>query len=69
MDGQDEYIEVAGYRYLPRSQHKLGEGTYGCVYRGEEISTGRKVAIKKQHPTVRPLLPSFKLVLVCEIES
>eukprot|EP00210_Caulerpa_lentillifera_P005320 g5083.t1 len=48
---EDKIIEVAGYRYYEDEQYKLGAGTYGCVYRGEEISTGRKVAIKKQYPS------------------
>eukprot|EP00210_Caulerpa_lentillifera_P005783 g5529.t1 len=61
---ENKIIEVAGYRYCEDEQHKLGAGTYGSVYRGEEISTGRKVAIKKQDPS-----PHEKGVPACVIRE
>eukprot|EP00210_Caulerpa_lentillifera_P009320 g8884.t1 len=48
---KNKIIEVAGYRYCEDAQYNLGAGTYGSVYVGEEISTLRRVAIKKQYPT------------------
>eukprot|EP00210_Caulerpa_lentillifera_P009296 g8861.t1 len=39
---ENNIIEVAGYRYREDEQYTLGAGSYGCVYLGEEISTGRQ---------------------------
>ena len=33
---------------------KISEGSYGVVYRGEEVSTGQVVALKKVRPALNP---------------
>jgi len=40
----DELVTVGDYEFYPRD--KLGEGAYGCVYRGKQLSSDSYVAMK-----------------------
>jgi serine/threonine protein kinase len=49
MKGDDIYLEaVLNNRFKVES--KIGEGGFGAVYRGVQLATGRKVALKLLHP-------------------
>jgi len=40
----DELVTIGDYEFYPRD--KLGEGAYGSVYRGRQLSSGTEVALK-----------------------
>lgn len=40
----DELVSIGDYEFYPRD--KLGEGAYGSVYRGQQLSSGGMVALK-----------------------
>lgn len=42
--GEDELVTIGDYEFYPRD--KLGEGAYGTVYRGRQLSSGGEVALK-----------------------
>src|SRR6185312_14407274 len=47
--GDEIYInQVLNNRFKVES--KIGEGGFGAVYRGTQLATGRKVALKLLHP-------------------
>jgi len=41
---EDELVTIGDYEFYPRD--KLGEGAYGSVYRGRQMSSGGEVALK-----------------------
>lgn len=42
--GDDELVTIGDYEFYPRD--KLGEGAYGSVYRGRQMSSGGELALK-----------------------
>lgn len=51
-----EEVEIPGFRL----DRMLGEGGMGVVYAGEELDTGRRVAVKVLHPASGHALPRFR---------
>ena len=57
-EAKEEFLKTkAKYRKIS----KLGEGSYGAVYKGIEIETGRQVALKMMNANPQTGLPPFIL--------